>query len=90
MDVLLDSNKMNKPALKDITEGIVNSNILFKIDDYNKNYKDSNSENDNVILTLAKRKFQNEGDVALIVDYLSKGKVIIKTQNLALDHLLGC
>ena len=37
-----------------------------------------------------KRKFKNEGDLQKIIEIIGKGKGIIKTQNLALDHLIEC
>jgi geranylgeranyl pyrophosphate synthase len=78
MDVLYDSSKTKKPSLKDLKEGLINGHILFEIqDDKNK-----------TVLELARRKFKGEDDIQKILDILNKGKGILKTQNLALDHLL--
>jgi all-trans-nonaprenyl-diphosphate synthase len=92
MDVLYDSVKIKKPALKDLTEGIINSHILFEIEDEDKilRAKGNFSPEERIIYNLANRKFKNEGDILKIVEMLSNGKGIIKTQNLALDHLIEC
>jgi geranylgeranyl pyrophosphate synthase len=82
MDVLYDSNKLQKPALKDLQEGVINSHILFEICDDENNSKG--------VLDMAKRKFKGHGDVNKIVEILKTGNGIIKTQNLALDHLIEC
>jgi all-trans-nonaprenyl-diphosphate synthase len=84
LDVLYDSNKIKKPALKDLAEGIINSHVLYEIADENENNKERN------IYKMAKRKFKEEGDIKQIVEALEKGKGIIKTQNLSLDHLIEC
>jgi all-trans-nonaprenyl-diphosphate synthase len=98
MDVLYDTNKTKKPALKDLAEGIINSHVLFEIEDENKkivlenNLQGQGNKNvkERIIYNLAKGKFKNEGDIKKIVEILNSGKGIIKTQNLALDHLLEC
>lgn len=79
MDVLYDSSKMKKPALKDLQEGVINSHILFEIHDSNTNTN---------ILEMAKRKFKDEEDINKVLKILQNGKGIIKTQNLSLDHLI--
>jgi all-trans-nonaprenyl-diphosphate synthase len=84
-DVLYDSTKIKKPALKDLQEGIINSHILYEISDEQK-LKD----NQNIVLNLAKRKFKQPEDINKILDILKNGKGIIKTQNLAIDHLTEC
>jgi geranylgeranyl pyrophosphate synthase len=92
MDVLYDSVKIKKPALKDLTEGIINSHILFEIEDEDKilRARGNFSPEERIIYNLANRKFKNEGDILKIVEILSNSKGIIKTQNLALDHLIEC
>lgn len=84
MDVLYDSVKIQKPSLIDLHQGIINSYILFEIAD------DIRNGNKNKMLELAKRKFQDEGDIDKTLDILNEGNGIIKTQNLAIDHLIEC
>ncbi len=84
MDVLYDSVKIQKPALIDLHQGIINSYMLFEIAD------DMKEQNKNDMLEMAKRKFKQEGDIEKTLNNLKKGKGIIKTQNLATDHLVEC
>lgn len=77
LDVLYDSTKIKKPALKDLKEGIINSHILYECI--------LNEE----MLELAMRKFNNTNDIEKAIEILNKGLGILKTQNLALDHLLN-
>ena len=76
LDVLYDSIKIKKPALKDLTEGVINSHILYEC------------IFDPDMLELASRKFKGEKDIDKAVEILRNGLGILKTQNLAIDHLL--
>lgn len=80
MDVLYDTSKIKKPAFKDIQEGVINSYILYEIND--------DKDKDKGVLEMAKRKFRSEEDVEKIKELLKSGNGIIKTQNLAMDHLI--
>jgi all-trans-nonaprenyl-diphosphate synthase len=84
MDVLYDSAKIQKPALIDMHEGVINSYVLFEIADEMK-FADKKC-----MLELAKRKFKEEGDIEKSLRILNEGKGIIKPQNLAIDHLIEC
>lgn len=76
LDVLYDSVKIKKPALKDLKEGVINSHILYE-SIFNKE-----------MLELASRKFKGDKDIEKAIEILNSGLGILKTQNLALDHLL--
>jgi geranylgeranyl pyrophosphate synthase len=76
LDVLYDSVKIQKPALKDLKEGVINSHILYECIFSNE------------MLELASRKFKGEKDIEKAVEILNKGLGILKTENLAMDHLL--
>ncbi len=76
LDVLYDSEKIKKPALKDLKEGVINSHILYECIFSNE------------MLELASRKFKEENDIEKALHILNKGLGIIKTENLAIDHLL--
>lgn len=76
LDVLYDSVKIHKPALKDLKEGVINSHILYECI-----FSDE-------MLELASRKFKGEKDIERAVEILNKGLGILKTENLAMDHLL--
>ncbi len=76
LDVLYDSAKIHKPALKDLKEGVINSHILYECIFSNE------------MLEMASRKFKGEKDIEKAVEILSQGLGILKTENLAMDHLL--
>jgi geranylgeranyl pyrophosphate synthase len=77
IDVQYDSNQIKKPAFKDIQEGIINSYILYEIADENEE-----------VLQMAERKFKNQGDIERIKFIIRDGCGVLKTENLALDHLI--
>ena len=77
LDVTSDTTMMRKPVLNDLKEGVVNSYILFEIKD----------DKSGVVLEMARRKFENKGDLDKILEILKKGNGIIKTRNLACDHM---
>lgn len=84
IDVIYDSSSTKKPTNKDLIEGLINSYILFEMQDEKK--KNESAQ----MVQMAKRKFKQEGDVEKTLKYLESGKGIIKTQNLALDHMIEC
>ncbi len=77
IDVQYDSNEIKKPAFKDIQEGIINSYLLFEI-----------ADNNDEVLQLAKRKFKTQGDIDRTKHIIANGCGVLKTVNLAMDHLI--
>jgi geranylgeranyl pyrophosphate synthase len=77
LDVMYDSIKIKKPAFKDIEEGVINSYILYEI-----------SEGSMDVLNMAKRKFKEPGDIERIKKVVLEGNGVLKTINLAMDHLI--
>ena len=71
-----ESEKIQKPALKDLNEGIINSHILYEIL-FSTQMKE-----------MASRKFKGENDIQKTLDILNSGLGIIKTECLSLDHLI--
>ena len=78
IDVIYDSDEIKKPAFKDLEEGVINSYILYEIND----------NNDKDFTSMAQRKFKGSGELDIIKGQLKKGTGILKTQNLAMDHLI--
>lgn len=79
IDVQSSSATLKKPAFKDISEGVVNTHVIYEM----------NGKNKDIVLELIKRKFKGKDDIELIKSILSEGNGIIKSQNLALDHLIS-
>lgn len=77
-DVEGDSVTLKKPQYKDIKEGVVNSHLIFE----------TMSPNSKEIFEMIKRKFTGDNDFEKILSFLESGTGILKTKNLALDHLL--
>ena len=71
-----ESEKIQKPALKDLNEGVINSHILYEIV-FSKEMKE-----------MASRKFKGENDIQKTLEILNLGLGIIKTECLSLDHLI--
>jgi all-trans-nonaprenyl-diphosphate synthase len=71
-----ESEKIQKPALKDLNEGIINSHILYEI------------VNSKQMKEMASRKFKGENDIQKTLIILNSGLGIIKTECLSLDHLI--
>lgn len=80
IDVIYESKDIKKPAFKDLEEGVINSYVLYEINDDNNKGKDLGA--------MAQRKFSGLGEKEIIKEQLKKGTGILKTQNLALDHLI--
>ena len=77
LDVTIDTAKMKKPAFKDIQEGVINSYILYEIADMKEG-----------VIDMAKRKFKGKDDIKNIKLAIEEGCGVLKTINLAMDHLL--
>lgn len=71
-----ESEKIQKPALKDLKEGVINSHILYEIV-FSEKMKE-----------MASRKFKGENDIEKVLEILNLGLGIIKTECLSLDHLI--
>jgi all-trans-nonaprenyl-diphosphate synthase len=71
-----ESEKIQKPALKDLNEGVINSHFLYEII-FRKEMKD-----------MVSRKFKGDNDIQKTLDILKLGLGIIKTECLSLDHLI--
>jgi geranylgeranyl pyrophosphate synthase len=77
LDVMYDSVKIKKPAFKDIEEGITNAYLLYEV------YEGSRD-----IIEMAKRKYKGQGDIEAVKKIISNGTGVLKTFNVALDHLI--
>ncbi len=77
-DVEGDSSQLKKPAYKDLNEGVINCHILFELLD--KNNKE--------MMDLINMKFQGDNSLRRVLEILDEGCGLVKTKNLALDHLL--
>lgn len=78
IDVESSSSTLKKPSFKDIIEGVVNSHVIYEMFDSNKDE----------VLELVKLKFKDPKDVERIKQILQNGLGVLKSNNLALDHLL--
>ena len=78
MDVQSESSMIQKPVLKDLKEGVINSHILFEIQD----------DKTGKVLEMVKRKFTDKGDIDHMLDILKNGNGILKTRNLTYDHMI--
>ena len=67
---------MQKPAYKDLSEGVINSHILYEIV-FSEKMKE-----------MASRKFRGENDIEKTLDILNLGLGVTKTECLSLDHLI--
>lgn len=77
-DVEGSSSQLKKPAFKDLNEGVINSHILFELQ----------GQNGNEMIELINRKFQGKEDIPRVLKILDQGLGLLKTKNLAMDHLL--
>lgn len=78
IDVEMSSQVLKKPSFKDIQEGVINSHLIYEM---NGNDKDK-------VLVLMKRKFSEKSDIDEVKEVLSKGVGVLKSKNLAMDHLI--
>ena len=78
LDVQSDSAILQKPALQDLKEGVINSHVLFEIQD----------DKTGKVLEMVKRKFTEKGDIDNMLEILKKGNGILKTRNLTYDHMM--
>lgn len=77
-DVEGDSTSLKKPVYKDLKEGVVNSHLIFEM----------MSPNSQEITKLIQRKFSGSSDIEDIIRFLNEGTGILKTKNLAINHLI--
>jgi geranylgeranyl pyrophosphate synthase len=78
IDVEMSSQILKKPSFKDIQEGIINGHLIYEM----------NGPNKDKVLTLMKRKFSFSTDIEEIKSLLNIGSGVIKSKNLAMDHLI--
>ena len=70
------ASAMGKPALSDLSAGLATAPVLFAAEIY-----------PDALTSMIDRKFRNEGDVELAVDYVRKSDGIQRTKDLAQVHV---
>lgn len=82
IDVQCSSQILKKPAFSDLKDCIINSHIIYEMNNTNIDNK--------ILFDMIKRKFKLEGDLERVKKLLDDGLGVLKSRNLALDHLIEC